>query len=117
MPGYSQGLRRAGPYGGYLGAQYDPVFAVCAEHAGDAIVDDKDAYNPKKVPQGEPRLPPLPADVTVDGLNRRRTLLEQVDEQARRLGSARMELMACRQQQAFQLLTSQAARRAHGERF
>jgi hypothetical protein len=112
MPGYSQGLRRAGPYGGYLGAQYDPVFAVCAEHAGNAIVDDKDAYNHKIVPRGEPRLPPLPADVTVDGLNRRRTLLAQVDEIARRLGSARMELMTCRQQQAFQLLTSQSARRA-----
>ena len=26
-PGYSQGLRRAGPYGGYLGRQYDPLFS------------------------------------------------------------------------------------------
>ncbi len=112
MPGYSQGLRRAGPYGGYLGAQYDPVFAVCAEHAGNAIVDDKDVYNHKIVPRGEPRLPPLPADVSVDGLDRRRTLLKQVDEQARRLGSASMGLMTCRQQQAFQLLTSQSARLA-----
>jgi hypothetical protein len=25
-PGYSQGLRRAGPYGGYLGSQYDPLY-------------------------------------------------------------------------------------------
>jgi hypothetical protein len=112
MPGYSQGLRRAGPYGGYLGAQYDPVFSVCAEHAGNAIVDDKDAYNHKIVPRGEPRLPPLPADVTVDGLDRRRTLLKQVDEQAHRLGSTSMGLMTCRQQQAFQLLTSPSARLA-----
>ena len=112
MPGYSQGLRRAGPYGGYLGAQYDPVFAVCAEHTGNAIVDDKDAYNHKIVPRGEPRLPPLPANVTLDGLDLRRTLLQQVDEKARRLGSAKMELMTHRQQQAFQLLTSQSARRA-----
>jgi hypothetical protein len=112
MPGYSQGLRRAGPYGGYLGAQYDPVFAVCAEHAGNAIVADKDAYNHKIVPRGEPRLPPLPADVTIDGLDRRRTLLDQVDEKARRLGSAGMELMTCRQQLAFRLLTSPSARRA-----
>jgi hypothetical protein len=112
LPGYSQGLRRAGPYGGYLGGQYDPVFAVCAEHTGDAIVDDKNFYNHKIVPRGEPRLPPLPVNVTVDGLNRRRTLLEQVDEKARRLGSADMELMTSRQQLAFQLLTSPAARRA-----
>jgi hypothetical protein len=112
LPGYSQGLRRAGPYGGYLGSQHDPVFAVCAEHAGDAIVDDKDFYNHKVVPRGEPRLPSLPADVTVDALDRRRTLLEQVDQRARRLGSAGMELMTRRQQLAFQLLTSPAARRA-----
>jgi hypothetical protein len=112
MPGYSQGLRRAGPYGGYLGGKYDPVFAVCTEHTGNAIVDDKDSYNPKVVPRGVPRLPPLPADVTIDGLDRRRTLLEQVDEKARRLGSAGVELMTSRQQQAFQLLTSQSARMA-----
>jgi hypothetical protein len=112
MPGYSQGLRRAGPYGGYLGALYDPVFAVCAEHAGNAIVDDKDAYNHKIVPRGEPRLPPLPADVTVNALDSRRTLLQQIDERAHRLCSGRMELMTYRQQQAFQLLTSPAARRA-----
>jgi hypothetical protein len=112
MPGYSQGLRRAGPYGGYLGAQYDPVFAVCAEHTGDAIVEDKDAYNHKIVPRGEPRLPPLPADVTLDSLDHRRTLLQQVDDQARRLGSSRMELMTYRQQQAFQLLISPVARSA-----
>jgi hypothetical protein len=112
LPGYTQGLRRAGPYGGYLGGRYDPVFAVCAEHTGDAIVDDKNFYNPKVVPRGEPRLPSLPASVTVDGLNRRRTLLEQVDEKARRLGSADMRLMSTRQRLAFQLLTSPAARRA-----
>ena len=61
---------------------------------------------------GEPRLPPLPADVTVDGLDRRRTLLKQVVEQAHRLGSTSMGLMTCRQQQAFQLLTSPSARLA-----
>jgi len=112
IPGYSQGLRRAGPYGGYLGAQYDPVFAICAEHTGNAIVDDKDAYNHNIVPRGEPRLPPLPANVTLDGLDRRRTLLEQVDENARRLDSANVELMTYRQKQAFQLLTSRSARLA-----
>jgi hypothetical protein len=112
MPGYSQGLRRAGPYGGYLGAQYDPVFAVCTEHAGNAIVDDKDFYNHKIVPRGEPRLPSLPASITINGLSRRRTLLAQVDEEAQRLGSTRMALMTSRQQQAFDLLTSPLARRA-----
>ena len=29
FPGYTQALRRAGPFGGYLGSQYDPLFTVC----------------------------------------------------------------------------------------
>ena len=28
-PGYSQALRRAGPYGGYLGSQFDPLITLC----------------------------------------------------------------------------------------
>src|SRR4051812_44942621 len=28
-PGYSQGLRRAGPYGGYLGGRFHPLFSTC----------------------------------------------------------------------------------------
>src|SRR5690606_435225 len=74
-PGYSQALRRAGPYGGYLGSQYDPLFTVCdptfeRESKGD--------YDPV-VAMGTPALPSLDGlpDVTVDRLNRRHTLLEQ----------------------------------------
>jgi hypothetical protein len=36
MPGYSQGLRRAGPYGGYLGAQAaEPSFVANCFSSGE----------------------------------------------------------------------------------
>ena len=35
FPGYTQGLRRAGPYGGYLGPQFDPVFSTADAHVKD----------------------------------------------------------------------------------
>src|SRR5262245_42696104 len=34
FPGYTQGLRRAGPYGGYLGPRFDPVFSTADAHVG-----------------------------------------------------------------------------------
>src|SRR6266404_2358829 len=80
MTGYTGGSDREDYFA--KPSNHPGMGAVCAEHAGNAIVDDKDAYNHKVVPRGEPRLPPLPADVTVDSLDRRRTLLKQVDEQA-----------------------------------
>src|SRR5947199_3268668 len=30
FPGYSQGLSDAGPYGGYLGSRFDPLFSTCS---------------------------------------------------------------------------------------
>jgi len=35
-PGYSQGLRRAGPYGGYLGPRWDPLAATADRFAGES---------------------------------------------------------------------------------
>lgn len=112
FPGYSQGLRRAGPYGGYLGSQYDPLFSTCDPQWGRKV-EDKDFYDHTLVPLGDPRLPPLAADLTVDALAERRTLLEQVEEHAARLESSRAaRRLTQQQQQAFDLLLSPAARRA-----
>src|SRR5436305_452160 len=72
FPGYSQGLRRAGPYGGYLGSAYDPLFSTCAPRWDKATVGDGDFYNADLVPWGEPRLPELSAGLTLDALDRRR---------------------------------------------
>src|SRR5581483_8791033 len=42
FPGYSQGLRRAGPYGGYLGPKWDPVFSTADAFSGKDTSSDKD---------------------------------------------------------------------------
>ena len=66
-PGYSQGLRRAGPYGGYLGRQYDPLFGVCDPKFDREFDQNKEFYNPI-APLGAPRLPSID---DVPGVTRR----------------------------------------------
>ncbi len=111
-PGYSQGLRRAGPYGGYLGSQYNPLFSQC-NPTFDREVGAADFYNPTLRPMGDPTLPSLEATVTLDALDRRRSLLEQVNQQAARLDSSRaIEMMGVRQRQAFDLLMNATTRSA-----
>ena len=112
-PGYSQGLRRAGPYGGYLGSQYNPLFAMCDPQFARPVDAANDFYDHTLVPVGDPQLPSLDATLTVDALDRRRTLLEQVNQQAARLETSRaIEVMGIRQRQAFDLLLSAKSRSA-----
>lgn len=109
LPGYTQSLRRAGPYGGYLGQQYDPLFSTCDPKL-DRNLDDKDAYNDSVWAIGDPRLPSLQGELTADLLDRRRTLLEQLDAQAGRLESQKPKIMSHWQQQAFELLLKSPVR-------
>jgi hypothetical protein len=112
-PGYSQGLRRCGPYGGYLGNQYNPLFATCEPHFARPLKGDQDFYDHTLVPLGEPRLPSLQAALTADALDHRKTLLQQLDGQAARLdASGSAAQMSRRQRQAFDLLLSSKARSA-----
>jgi Protein of unknown function (DUF1501) len=110
-PGYTQGLRRAGPYGGYLGSQYNPLFSTCDPTFTRPVDANKDSYDPTLRPMGDPGLP-LPQGATLDALDRRRTLLEQMDLAASRLASNGMQVMTQRQQQAFELLLSPSAQKA-----
>jgi hypothetical protein len=113
FPGYSQGLRRAGPYGGYLGSRFDPVFSTCAPTWSKANVGEGDAYNPELVPIGDPQLPSLSNDLTLDALDTRRSLVEQLDQQTPCLAdSAAARRHNERRRQAFDLLLSRAARNA-----
>jgi hypothetical protein len=111
FPGYSQSLRRAGPYGGYLGSQYDPLFTVC-----DPTFDRKSMgdYDPS-IALGEPVLPSLGAlpDITVNRLDRRRTLLQQVDDSMAAIDNTRKtRTMNHFQSKVFELLTSAKTRGA-----
>src|SRR5712691_9742886 len=69
-PGWGEKWKRRGPYGGFLGSQYDPMFTRC-----DPTFDRKpkvNYYDPV-LPIGEPLLPTtdLPAEVTVDRVDAR----------------------------------------------
>ncbi|MCS6866013.1 MAG: DUF1501 domain-containing protein [Gemmataceae bacterium] len=108
-PGYSQGLRRAGPYGGYLGPKYDPVFATADNFSGSDTAGDKDFYNPHIPLLGEPQLPKLDGDLTLDILHDRRSLVQQLEAQARTLDTNHH---TARRDAAFDLLLSPRAKRA-----
>jgi hypothetical protein len=113
FPGYSQGLRRAGPYGGYLGSQYDPFCSACNPKFAGTLDESRDFYNHTVVPMGDPHLPALGPELTLDALDRRRALLEQLDARMAVLeSSSAAHLMSHRQREAIELLLSQAARRA-----
>lgn len=108
MLGWGQHIRRAGPYGGYLGRQHDPLFTECQPTSQKPSPSE---YYPQVV-NGTPQLPAakLPAGLTLDRLNRRRRLTEQFDDGLRQL-EARGEFDRA-QDGALTLLTSQRVRDA-----
>lgn len=110
LPGYTQALRRCGPYAGYLGQQYDPLFSTCDPKLDRELVGGKGDYDDQAWSIGDPRLPSVNGDLTVDLLDRRRTLLQQLDAQAGGLDSSRPKIMSHWQKQAFELLLSSSVR-------
>jgi hypothetical protein len=106
------GIRRPGPYGGFLGSQYDPLFSQC-EPTFDR--EPTRPYYDPVWPMGEPQLPSLDAlpQMTADRLDRRRTLVEQLDGEFRRVSRAgatdRMDRFQAR---AFAMLTASKTRDA-----
>jgi hypothetical protein len=85
--GWGQAFRRAGPYAGYLGQRYNALTTECQPFADPGAKPSPG--NPTTV-RGIPVLPNsvLDAEMTIDRLSTRRTLLEQIDERARQIDSA-----------------------------
>jgi hypothetical protein len=106
------GIRRPGPYGGHLGSQYDPLFSLCAP-TFDRKPDRP--YYGTAIALGEPMMPAadgLP-DMTLDRLNRRRSMLEQIDTEFERVfTSQKIERLDRFQKQAFSLLSTSKVRDA-----
>jgi hypothetical protein len=111
--GWGQAIRRPGPYAGFLGSRFDPLFTECDPF--------KDAGTPAARPgfpqvvRGEPRLPQtgLAGGITVDRLNSRRGLLGQIDDRLRQIEAQPALGNHSRvQHRAFTLLTSSPARAA-----
>ncbi len=111
--GWGQAIRRPGPYGGFLGQRFDPLYTECSPYKHPDAPAGRAGY-PQTV-LGEPRLPQsvLSEGITIDRLNRRRSLVSQIDDQL-----ARMEAQPTFgnfgrvQQRAFDLLTSNRLRAA-----
>lgn len=110
--GWGQAFRRGGPYGGFLGQRYDPFITDCNPHhdPGLSPVPGKPA-----VVRGQPLLPnsSLAADLTIDRLNTRQGLLQQLDDQIRKTeAQPAVDRFSRTQQKALSLLTSTRFKKA-----
>ena len=111
--GWGQSFRRSGPYGGFLGKRYDALTTSCQPYF------DKGGFNPlpgnPQIVRGVPLVEgsQFPEGMTIDRLSRRRTLLDQIDDE-RRAAEARLKKSqySSQQEQAFNLLTSSDLRTA-----
>jgi len=109
--GWGEARKKAGPQGGFLGRRYDPFCTECTayvDHPPDEI------WNPQVV-RGEPRLTDIDLleGITIDRLEHRRRLVEQIDAEFSRLDARRDLGNYSREQQlAFEMLTSAKVREA-----
>jgi len=99
--GWGFALKRPGPWGGFLGKRYDPL---CAEYK--PAIDQKPPPGRRPMWLGTPYLADtnFGPDMTLDRLDRRKGLLQQLDEQQRRT-EATAEAHDRLRQRAFSLLT------------
>jgi hypothetical protein len=111
--GWGQAIRRPGPYAGFLGQRFDPLYTEVQPH--------RDPTGPTPAPGrpvtvlGEPRLPEstLAQGVTMDRLNTRRSLIGQIEDQLRTEQVQRtVDQFDRTQRRAFNLLTSTEVRSA-----
>jgi len=102
--GWGQAIVRPGPYSGFLGRQNDPFFTACKPHS-----ENECKYAYPEPTKGEIVLPEmdLPEGISLDRLDRRRSLAQQFNDELRRveqtLAADSLELS---RRQAFDLLTS-----------
>jgi hypothetical protein len=109
--GWGEARKKAGPHGGFLGRRYDPFCTECTayvDHPPDEI------WRPQVV-RGEPRLTDVDLldGITLDRLKSRRRLVEQIDDQFRKLEAHRdLGSFPREQRLAFEMLTSARVREA-----
>ncbi len=102
----SEPFRRGGPYGGFLGTGYDPVWA---EFHGDAPKTDPYLGITR---QGRFQFGLPGPTVDLDRLTRRRSLLQQLEDRRPELEDAAQRGYDRHQSQVFNLLASPRFRRA-----
>lgn len=105
--GWGGGPRKAGPYAGFLGQRYNPLEAICDPYLDKGVRTDVRPDPP--LIKGMPRIADnrLVEGITVDRLNHRRHLLDQLDQGVRALDRRSAAGHFDRfQQRAFNVLTS-----------
>jgi hypothetical protein len=110
--GWGQAIRRPGPYAGFLGQRFEPLYTEVAPYKAAGVTTGPG--NPATV-LGQPRLPEstLTEGLTIDRLNRRRTLTQQIEDQLRRADlQPAVDNFNRTQRRAFNLLTSNEIRAA-----
>ena len=110
--GWGQSIRRSGPYGGFLGKRYDALTTECTPHTDPGL--NQTPGNPAPV-RGAPSLPSsaLQDGVTIDRLNSRRSLLQQIDDRSRQTDVLLPSTTFDRnQRRAFDVLSSSKLRKA-----
>jgi hypothetical protein len=101
--GWGFALKRPGPWGGFLGKRYDPLCSECKP-----AIDPKPPAGRRPMWLGTPFLADTTfgPDMTIDRLDRRRSLLQQIDDEQRRAearaGGSDFDRV---RQRAFSLLT------------
>ena len=123
---YAPFSRRSGPYGAFLGQGYNPVWTEFDGKATKTVnrvsffrrlagVDVQDPFL-GITPESRLRLSKaaqLPRDLTLDRLDKRRSLLQQFDQEQRRVGqSSPVRSLDRFQEMAFSLITSSRIRDA-----
>jgi hypothetical protein len=105
--GWGEARRKPGPWGGFLGQRYDPLCTECTAYTDRPMKKSDDM----QVVRGEPVFKDinLAADMTLDRLAGRRTLLQQFDDQRRRM---EQKGFADKRKLAFDLITSARIREA-----
>ncbi|NBS91017.1 DUF1501 domain-containing protein, partial [bacterium] len=108
----TRGHRRPGPYGGFLGRQYDPVFSFCdPTFASEPKIKH---YDPV-LAMGDPFMPGLGSavDMPAHRFENRKSLLTRLDLAYRKQVESASHINLDRhQQRAFELLTSSKTREA-----
>jgi hypothetical protein len=109
--GWGQAFRRAGPYAGFLGKRYDALTTQCEPFTDK---DAKPGPGSPAVVRGTPFLADsgLPDGLTIDRLDSRRTLLQQLDDQMPRAEAVSAGVFDQTRRRAFDLLTSSKVRAA-----
>jgi hypothetical protein len=110
--GWGQAFRRGGPYAGFLGKRYDPLTSQCEPFTDKGL---NPAAGSPAIVRGTPFLADtaLPDGLTLDRLNTRRSLLQQLDDHLPRAEVAADGASFDRmRRQAFDLMTSSQLRAA-----